>query len=455
MVLMPEKGRREMAVQFDVFLSHSKQDERVAQDLAERLQQEGLQVWFEPWAIVAGDSIPRQIDAGLENSRILLFCMSAHAFASDWAMLQTQTVRFSDPENRKRRMIPLLLEDVKIHGSLAQFKYIDWRKRNHQAWLEILTACRKPDDLAQSPKIRPISAPPPVSPGHTALRESLFADQQAGWKDLQMQGWITIFKQCLPEWGAPVILNSAQDFFDFCTAPAITDNALLYWLLGALEAAKNSFPSNKRALSPPIHKVFLAVCTVGVEIWMKHEASGVPLPTPDLAGGIRLEIDDPWALYLMTAVAFKYKSRIEPDHNGAPRALINVIAPAEIGNPHSLNPVESAIGAYLRTEKAIAGPDDPALGASEAKKQVSIISKYRLQTPPIFKVDINNDAGNALLFEEVQREVYALYNVPTVVSGGTAQCAPKLKHFAMRMKTLIINLNTHLYPAAPSPEKPA
>jgi len=34
-----------------------------------------------------GNSIPAKVEAGLEHSRVLVLCMSANAFGSDWAQL--------------------------------------------------------------------------------------------------------------------------------------------------------------------------------------------------------------------------------------------------------------------------------------------------------------------------------------------------------------------------------
>ena len=54
----------------DVFLSHSAKDKPVARDLAERLREAGLTVWFDEWEIRPGDSIPSKIEEGLENALI-------------------------------------------------------------------------------------------------------------------------------------------------------------------------------------------------------------------------------------------------------------------------------------------------------------------------------------------------------------------------------------------------
>jgi hypothetical protein len=112
--------------QFDVFLSHSSKDKTVVRELAARLQQDGVRVWLDEEQIKPGNSIPAKIEEGLEHSRVLVLCMSANAFASDWAQLEAGTFRFRDPLNKERRFIPLRLDDAPIKGSLAQFLYINW-----------------------------------------------------------------------------------------------------------------------------------------------------------------------------------------------------------------------------------------------------------------------------------------------------------------------------------------
>jgi hypothetical protein len=78
-------------------------------------------VRFDEWVLKPGDSIPAKIEEGLERSRVLVLCMSANAFGSDWAQLESGTFRFRDPLNKERRFLPLRLGDAPIKGSLAQF----------------------------------------------------------------------------------------------------------------------------------------------------------------------------------------------------------------------------------------------------------------------------------------------------------------------------------------------
>ena len=130
---------------YDVFFSHSAKDKQIVRPVAERLRADGLRVWLDDWEIRPGDSILAKIEEGLELSRVLVLCMSANAFGSDWLHLEGGTFRFRDPLNNERRFIPLRLDAAPIKGSLAQFSYINWLPVNcEQEYAKLLEACRPP-----------------------------------------------------------------------------------------------------------------------------------------------------------------------------------------------------------------------------------------------------------------------------------------------------------------------
>src|ERR1700680_1451116 len=134
-----------MAVTFpyDVFLSHSSKDTEVAREIAVRLRTDGLRVWFDDWEINLGDSVRAKIEEGLEQSRVLVLWLSAHAFGSDWTRLEAGTFRFRDPQNKERRFIPLRLDPAPIDRSLAHLLYINWFSRDlAQEYEKLLEACR-------------------------------------------------------------------------------------------------------------------------------------------------------------------------------------------------------------------------------------------------------------------------------------------------------------------------
>ncbi len=143
--------------------------------LAERLRADGVEVWFDEWVLKPGDSIPAKIEEGLERSRVLVLCMSANAFGSDWAQLESGTFRFRDPLNKERRFLPLRLDDAPIKGSLAQFLYINWlpAAREHE-YVKLLEACQlvltKPIPVILS-EPRPRPTPPLVTKEPAAANE--------------------------------------------------------------------------------------------------------------------------------------------------------------------------------------------------------------------------------------------------------------------------------------------
>ena len=114
--------------QFDVFLSHNQADKPRVRRLAERLKAAGLRVWLDEWVIQPGDIISLKVDEGLEQSRVLLLCLSPAALASDWVALERSTAIHRDPANAGRRFIPLLLADCELPDTLRRYKYVDFRE---------------------------------------------------------------------------------------------------------------------------------------------------------------------------------------------------------------------------------------------------------------------------------------------------------------------------------------
>jgi hypothetical protein len=178
---------------YDVFLSHSTKDKAVVHAVAERLRADGLHVWFDEWVLKPGDSLPKKLDDGLEESRVLVLFMSANAFGSDWAQLESGTFRFRDPLNKERRFIPLRLDESPIKGSLAQFLYINWLPEpQKQEYTKLLEACRPSAKQPVTATLlteegSPIAAKsdgegtlrPPISPPSPLLKQQKLVDRPA------------------------------------------------------------------------------------------------------------------------------------------------------------------------------------------------------------------------------------------------------------------------------------
>ena len=80
---------------YDVFHSHSSKDKAIARNGGAAVGGRRA-VWLDDWEIRPGDSIPAKVEEGPEHSRVLVFCVSANTFGSDWAQLETGTCRSSN-----------------------------------------------------------------------------------------------------------------------------------------------------------------------------------------------------------------------------------------------------------------------------------------------------------------------------------------------------------------------
>lgn len=135
---------------YDVFLSYNQKDQTRVRRLAERLKDAGLRVWFAEWNVKAGEIISLKVDEGLEESRVLVLCMSPNALASGWVALERSTAVHRDPSNEGRRFIPILLAECDLPDTLRRYKYLDFRKLTKSVFEELLALCR-PDGVAPAP----------------------------------------------------------------------------------------------------------------------------------------------------------------------------------------------------------------------------------------------------------------------------------------------------------------
>ncbi len=174
--------------EYDVFISHSSIDKPKARELAERFKADGLNVWLDEWKIEPGDLISLKIEQGLEQSRVLVFLMSAHAFASDWVTLERHTALFRDPTNFSRRFIPLRLDDSPVKDVLKQFSYIDWRQQSDQEYARLLMACRPILENSRDIQMEELSSNY-ILKGHSSLVYGLAITPDGRWAVSSSNDW--------------------------------------------------------------------------------------------------------------------------------------------------------------------------------------------------------------------------------------------------------------------------
>jgi len=141
-------------------LSHRSIDKEtvraIAADVsADSYRERPISVWVDEGEIRPGDSIPGLINAGLESSRFIGLVMTPSYFESEsgWTDAEWHAALNTDPDNRKGKIIPLLLEDCPyIPYLLRHLKAIDLRGVYYREGLQQLLAV-----LHGTPILRPVT----------------------------------------------------------------------------------------------------------------------------------------------------------------------------------------------------------------------------------------------------------------------------------------------------------
>ncbi len=139
----------------DLFLSHSSKDKSVVRELAGAIESElyggrQLTVWVDEAEIRAGESIPGKVNEGLEKSRFIAVVMTPAYFqsTSGWTDAEWHAVLHTDPDNRRARLIPLLVADCPfIPFLLRHLKAIDLRGDRFAQGLRQLLAILRDEPL--------------------------------------------------------------------------------------------------------------------------------------------------------------------------------------------------------------------------------------------------------------------------------------------------------------------
>ena len=109
------------------FLSHQEKDKEFVEALGTHLRQNGIDVFFDKWDILGGDSVPREIEKALSECNLFLYVLSPAATESKWVQEEYYAFLYRKINEHNLRIIPLLRETCKRPLFIALLRYIDFR----------------------------------------------------------------------------------------------------------------------------------------------------------------------------------------------------------------------------------------------------------------------------------------------------------------------------------------
>ena len=108
-----------------------------------------LRVWLDDTNIPAGASIPKRIEDGLRDRQRFGIPMTRNYFASNsgWTEPEWHSALFQDPDNRTRKLLPLLAGECDVPFLLAHLRRIDIRDKTRlQRGVDQIIAALQLDD---------------------------------------------------------------------------------------------------------------------------------------------------------------------------------------------------------------------------------------------------------------------------------------------------------------------
>jgi hypothetical protein len=105
-----------------VFISHNTADKDTARFLAIALVEQGINVWFDEWAIRPGDSITGGIEKGLSDSNIFVLVWSSNAKASNWVGTEISAYIRRRIDDQTLRIVPIIIDDTPLPTLVADYR---------------------------------------------------------------------------------------------------------------------------------------------------------------------------------------------------------------------------------------------------------------------------------------------------------------------------------------------
>lgn len=109
-----------------IFLSHNWRDKDFVRRLAADLQSAGADVWTDEAEIKVGDSLIEKVREGIDKVDYLAVVLSSHSVESEWVKKEVDIAMNQEIENRKVKVLPILLDQCNLPGFLKGKLYADF-----------------------------------------------------------------------------------------------------------------------------------------------------------------------------------------------------------------------------------------------------------------------------------------------------------------------------------------
>lgn len=113
-----------------VFLSHATKDKPFVRDLAQKLEQSGVNIWLDERELDIGDSLTQKIALAIDKMDYFAIVLSNNSVNSVWVQKELQDALSKELDQKRIVVLPLLLEEVAIPPFLKDKLYADFTSKD-------------------------------------------------------------------------------------------------------------------------------------------------------------------------------------------------------------------------------------------------------------------------------------------------------------------------------------
>lgn len=110
-----------------VFLSYSYKDKAIAQVIAERLRDNGIDIWSDLLQLATETSAKDSINKAISARDYLIVLLSPNSIDSKWINFELNLALNKELSNRDVTILPVLIGDCRIPADLSEHQFVDLR----------------------------------------------------------------------------------------------------------------------------------------------------------------------------------------------------------------------------------------------------------------------------------------------------------------------------------------
>ncbi|MCG8603744.1 toll/interleukin-1 receptor domain-containing protein [bacterium] len=122
-----------------IFISYASGDADFAELAKLKLEAEGIEVWLDQGKLYPGEDWRNAIDEGILSSDAMIVVLSPRSSESSYV-----TYEWAYALGNEKPIIPILLEETKIHPRLEAVQYLDFRNPKVRPWQDLLEEINHP-----------------------------------------------------------------------------------------------------------------------------------------------------------------------------------------------------------------------------------------------------------------------------------------------------------------------